>query len=179
MRSDFLIGIAGSAQQKNLRPLWFELRQSETDALLRFRTKKDLQTVLGPIGRGSFVKNLASNFHVTSSSAQIIDAQIHGGAIKPPGNVGAGDWWQDAAVQLQKGFVGQFFRTAGIAQHAAEKGDEARISRQKEFVEGLGRQWVSVRGRHGAQGLRQWFDDAFQHGCFPLSEGYTPKAGEL
>ncbi len=139
MRSDFLIGIAGSAQQKDLRPLWFELGESEADALLRFGTKYQLQTVFGLIGRGSFVGDLAGNPNVTSSSAQVIDAQIHGGAIKPAGDVGAGDGWQDGAVQLQKGFIGQFFRTAGIAQHAAEKGNEAGISGQEELVEGLGR----------------------------------------
>jgi len=75
---------------------------------------------------------------VAIAGAEVVDAEIHGSAIKPAGDIGASCRRENGCVQLQKGFISNFFGPSGIAEHAAEKIDEERILGKEELFEGLG-----------------------------------------
>jgi hypothetical protein len=75
---------------------------------------------------------------VAIAGAEVVDAEVHGGAIKPAGEVEASCRRESGGVQLQKSFISNFFGSSGIAEHAAKKIDKARIVGKEELFEAFG-----------------------------------------
>ena len=71
--------------------------------------------------------------------AKVVDAKIHGGAVKPSGHILVGGRRQHRGIQAQKRFIRQLFRAAAIAEDPAQNSNNTWVSTQEELIEGLGR----------------------------------------
>lgn len=145
MRGEFTVRVARGAKQQELRPLRFEAGEDGAHALLAFGAKDVLETIIAGRSGGN---GSGSQARMARAGAKVVNAEIHGGAIQPAGDVFVRRGRKGTGVELQEGFVGDLFGSTAIAEQAAEESDKAGIGGQEEFVKGLGRK--AARGGSGA-----------------------------